>query len=227
MSRQLVRSVILAAAAVLGAAKTAKAGPLKPSWSTTVGVETSSDVSTSETYVLTSVSNSRRILTSSDSVLFTSAAPTNTKTLTTTITTSTAPIATRDIDTEGAICGRKGYLLDSDSDYVGSGRNGSVPECLEDCLEKDGCRFVVFEEDRSFAFYSEVAPIVYQNTTSEWYELVCDDTATAIETTSVEDITTTTRTGDFTTTLLCIDNKLIVLCLRLYELCDFWSEHGS
>ena len=44
MSRQLVRSVILAAAAVLGAAKTAKAGQLKPSQSTTVSVKASTDV---------------------------------------------------------------------------------------------------------------------------------------------------------------------------------------
>ncbi|KAJ4011911.1 hypothetical protein NW766_007211 [Fusarium irregulare] len=98
MSRQLVRSVILAAAAVLGAAKTAKAGPFKPSWSTTVGAEASTNViPTSET----------RLLTSGDSVLFTSYAPTNTKTLTTTITASMAPIKTKGMDPEGAICGER------------------------------------------------------------------------------------------------------------------------
>jgi hypothetical protein len=94
---------------------------------------------------------------------------TNTKTLTATIPTPTTAIETKYVAPEGAICGAKGYLLDPNIDYVGSGRNGSVPECLH----KYECNLVVLEEDLSCNFYSEVAPVTYQNTTFKWYEFRC------------------------------------------------------
>ncbi|KAJ4011910.1 hypothetical protein NW752_004308 [Fusarium irregulare] len=206
MSRQFVRSLILAA--VLG---TANAGPCKPFGTTTaVSMETSTDiVSTIETStgVVSPVET--------ESVLFSSAtdalASTTDETITTTIdiatTTETSSMSNSETETpttttagdtsttteatttasatstctppEGIVCGRQGYRITSNG-YVGLGSSGTVAECMQSCLDASGCVIAVFEQDSVCELWSEIPGLDGSESSLKWYQPACfciDDAA--------------------------------------------------
>ncbi|RGP81854.1 hypothetical protein FLONG3_51 [Fusarium longipes] len=77
---------------------------------------------------------------------------------------------------EGAVCGERGYVYDTSSNwrYLGEGSSSSVLDCYTSCQQKSNCVTFIFEKDSQCSLYlGTITQLSSDRTTARYYETRC------------------------------------------------------